>query len=321
MSVTRLFTNYAVELDTKTAQSGTSVFVDGVQDMFINSQLQTRLEGGDGSIYNTFGSLVSGAPTAQFTTNDIKAFLDACGVTGMLIDSDVGTGTGVHLYAQEYALGGTRVAAATATHLKWTIANGILVPRTLEMTHQGKATITGEIVAVKSSTVAPIVVAASILPASVYPQVSAAWSIGKAALNATTIDAIQSISIDFGIDLLVDSKDGDVYPTFVSVRRIQPVITIVTATASAAISAAITIDGYYYATDTVVFYARKLAEGGTVTADVTAEHIKFTLGKCRVDWATVKGDPKLVTLRLTPWYTAGASPKAPLAINTASAIT
>ena len=65
MVLTKRWTDFGLKLHTKTAQAAAAVRVDGIRDQSINNALRTMTEGGDGSIYNTFGSLVSGAPTAS----------------------------------------------------------------------------------------------------------------------------------------------------------------------------------------------------------------------------------------------------------------
>lgn len=317
MSSSKLFTEYAVKLHALTAQAAAAVYIDGIQEVGINSQLETRVDGADGSVYNTFGALVAGAPVGRFTTNDLKALLDAVGLEGMLVDAD-GTHPGVVLYKQKMKQGGTREAIGSGVHLSWTIANGILVLRSIELPHQGQARATAEVIARKSGATAPVVFSATDTLPAASPSVDVEWTLGKVVLNATTIDGLEMASIDFGVDVAVDTKDSDVYPTFVGVRRIQP--SIVLAGVHADQLSTLTVDGASYSASQVVLYAKKLAAGGTHVADATAEHVKFTLGKCRVDWTEVAGDPARINMRITPWYTV-AGAVSPIAINTASAIT
>jgi len=314
-----MFTDWAVKLHTKTAQAAAAVYIDGISDSSLNANLQTLLEAGDGSVYATFGSLVSGGPVAAFSTTDLKAFLDQCGLEGMLIDND-GTHPGVVMYFQKLLEGGTREAANAGCHISTTIENGIMVPRTIVLPHQGQARVTAEIVGRKVGDVDPIVFSETAdLPAAIYPSVSAVHTLGKVDLDGTPLDRVQNVAIETGILLAVESSDGDRYPTKVSIAAIRPVVTVVCTKPE--ITATLTEDGLGYAAEKVIIYARHRAEGGTVVADATATHVKFTLGKCRADWTRIDGSPKAMALTLTPWYTAGAEPVSPLAINTASAIT
>ncbi len=320
MVLSKAWTDYAVTIHAKTAQSGGAVTCDGVSEASLSHDPALGVEAADGSPYGSFGALMGGSARARFTTSDLKALLDACGLAGMLIDSD-GSHPGVVLYGQKYAEGGTRVAAATAQHLSATIAAGILVPRSLELPAQGLARVTAEAIATSPTGVAPVAVSeVAALPTGVYPTVAAAWGFGKVMLNAIQLAGVTRVSIDFGIDVFSEAKDGDLYPSFASIRRIQPVITLETLHADQ-VEQILNHDLAYYAATQIVIYARKRAEGGLFVSDVTAEHVKITCGKCRVDWLGVAGDPKSLALRLTPWSTPGVTPVLPLAVSTASAIT
>lgn len=317
MALTKRYGPYALKLHAMTAQAGGAVYVDGVQAQSLNSQLRTLLEGSDGAVYRSFGTLASGAPALRVTTNDLKALLDAAGLTGMKIDAD-GTHPGVVAYFQALANGSTRGGAGT--HISVTIPNGILVPRSIVMPHQGDARVDAEALARKQSATAPLTFdEAASLPSGVYPATAAAWTLGPWKLSATTVEGLQEASIDTGIELVVDAGDSDISPTFVAIQTILPTVRL--RCRHADLTSVLTEDGAYYAATQVVGYARKRAEGGSFVADGTAEHIKFTLGKCRAEWVSIGGDPADIEVLLTPWATPGETPVNPIAINTASAIT
>jgi len=317
MSQSKLFTDWAVKLHTKTAQAGGAVHVPGIQDVSLDPQLQTVVRGGDGSAYNTHGSLASGSPSARFTTLALKTLLDQCGVTGMLVDAD-GTHPGVVLFGQKFAAGGMRQAAASGDHISLTLANGLAVPRTLRADHQGDATLAIEVFAIKSGDTDPVEPsAAASLDADTYPSISAVWTIGKVVFDSTTIAGVRRLECDFGLQVLTESADDDVYPTLVTIRTIQPTLTL--ASVHADVLSTLTKHGKEYTAEQVLLYLKKRDEGGRLVADETAEHLKLTLGKCRVDW-TYGDDPKTVTMTLTPWYTAGETPVSPVAVNTACAV-
>lgn len=313
MSLSKRFTNWALMLHTATAQSGGAVYLDGIRSLGLSPNLRTALEGSDGSPYNTFASLVSGAPSLSFATTDLPAILNEC-TAFMLVDSD-GTHPGVLLYLQRYAEGGTR---ASANAHETTIANGIMVLRSLELSHQEAAVISGEVLATQSGATPPIAFDEAATIPTQFPATSVVFTLGKVDLNGTELAGVESVSIDFGVQELVESKDSDVYPTFASVQRIQPTITI--RAAHVDLTSLLTEDGTNYAATQVTIYARKRAEGGTYVADATAEHIKLTLGKCRVDTGAIEGDPKTIGIRLSPYYTPGGSPVLPITFDTASAI-
>jgi hypothetical protein len=319
MAITKRFTNWAVSVSC-IAQAATPVYLDGIIDLSLNGNLRTRVEGGDGLIYKTHGALVGGAPVASMSLTQLKTFLDICGVEGMLIDKDADD-PGVVLYFQKYKTGGTRELDATAEHHSTTIENGIMVPRTLACSHGEAAVLSADIAAIKAGAIDPITfLETATIPAAAYPAAAVEHTVGKVDLNGTSLDGIKNINVDFGINLLSEGfGDSDIYPEHVSIDEIDPTITLVTEHID--LTSLLTEGGAYYAAETLAIYLRKRDEGGTFVADNVAEHIKLTLGKCRIEWTGISGKPKEMAVMIKPWYTAGASPVSPIAINTASAIT
>jgi len=319
MALSKKWTDWAVKLHTKTAQSGAAVHVDDIQSVDLSPELMTRVSRGDGNYYNSHGALVNGKCNFQFTTGDLKALLDECGVTGMLIDSD--TNPGVVLYFQKMTQGATRDALNAGTHISTTFGDGLLYPVSLTMPDREDAILTtrGDAISSDGSTAPYAFSETASLTAATYPATAVRHCLGKVVLNATTISGLKSVDVQFGINVALDKGDSDVWDTHVCIASIEPVITF--SGLHVDDTATLTEAGAYYTAEQIVFYAKKRDEGGTLVADGTAEHIKFTLGKSRVDLVSIGQDPKRLNARITPWATLGGSAVAPIAINTASAIT
>lgn len=315
MSLSKLYTEWAIKLHAKTAQAAAAAYIGGIVDQGLSRDLQTMLEGGEESIYRSFGALVGSRAGARATSKDIKAVLDALGVAYMTVDSDE-THPGVVMYFQRYAAGASR---ATAAAFSATFANGLVVPRTLEFPHQAAATAGLEVFPYKSGSTGAVVYNEADTIPTAYPELTTSFTKGPLKLNGTEVDGLDRVTIEPGVEVITEGRDSDLEPTFAAVSRIMPVLTANGAHID--ITSTLTEDGAYYAASQVVFYARKRSEGGTFVADGTAEHIKFTFGKCRVEVLGVSGNPKSVSLRITPWRTPGVSAVAPLAVNTTSAIT
>lgn len=314
MSVDKLWTEFSVRMHTETAQSGGAVDIEGIQTVELAPGLRTAIERSDGNVFPAFGSLVGGAPTARFTTSDLAALIDECGLTGMLVDS--GTNPGIELYFQRMAFGGTRDAFGSATHFKATIPNGLLVLRSLELNHGEMAALSAELFAVQQGATAPLTLDEASARPNINPAGDVKWTLGKVDLNGTDFDALSSVSIDFGVDVLAESRDSDIYPSFPTIREIRPTITL--RGSHIDLTSVLTEDGTFYSASQVIVYARKRSEGGTFVADATPEHISFSLGKCRVDWDTIGSDPKELSVTIRPWDTPGGV--APITIDTTAAI-
>jgi len=317
MALSKVFTPWSVVLDAHTAQGGTEAYIHGITDLSLNLNLTTAVEQAAAIGRNTFGSLVSGAPVASFTTSELKLLLDECGVTGMLVDSGA-SGDGVDIYWQQRKLGGTYKGGATDHHT--VVGDGILVPRSISLSHMGRGTVTCELIAVSSNGILnPVTFSeTATLPASQYPAVTQVHSLGKVDLNGTPILGVTDCTIDFGIQTIVEVADSNAYPTFVSIQSIAPSITV--SGKHIDFTTTLTEAGLYMASGMKIF-AVKRSEGGTVVADGTAEHISFTMGKCRAEPVSIGGDPANIGMKITPWYTNAGSPTSEITIATAVAIT
>lgn len=308
MSVSKLWTDYSVQVG--------SNYVDGITSASVNQQLSTMVEAADGNVFATFGSLVKGAPAARFSTLDVAAGITRAGTQSVAIGSNPAS---VILFFRSRAAGGSNAAGNAGTHVSCTIAAGMLVPRRISARSGGNASMDVEVFGSNSSGTDPFAYSNSANLPGNTPGVAQVWTIGKVVLNSTVLDGLESIDVDFGVGVGIEARDSDVFPSFVYVTGQRPTIRVKGVHIDQLAGAAITADGFYYTAAQVVFYFRARAEGGTFVADGTASHIKFTLGKCRVDPIGIEGDPKNVDLLITPWLDTGG-PTNPIAVNTASAI-
>ena len=313
MSVTTLHTLYAVRLNTETL-AGSSVLFDQIQNFALSTGLQRYLGRGDGDVDPTYVGIMSQRPAIRFTTTALATALAACGISGAVIDN--GTYPGIECWFQKMAEGGTRTSGSN--HLKMTGSEGILVPRMIRASQDGIATVDFEAVFTYDGSHEPIVLAASQALAGT-PAVGELFTVGPCTINGVALESIQDLSIDPGIQLHVAAGDGDVWPTYVGIMARSPSIRVRT-TDAAAIST-FGLDGTAQGATDSVFYFRKMAEGGTRTADATAEHISITVdeGIVTVENESVSQDGVAqADVVMTPTYDGTA---AILVINTAVAIT
>ncbi len=316
--LSKLYTNWPIMLDTQTGQGGTPVYLS-VQTLLADSQLVTALLRSSGQKYPSFGFLRSGSPIAQFSSFDLKKYLDNVGIEELDIDSGV-AGDGVKLFFQKYKNHASREVHGSGEHMSLLIGNGSLFGVSISLPTGGDAIVTGSLIAVSTDgSTHPFVSAEDAnLPSGVNPEISAAFTMGKVDLGGTEVEGKTQVTVNLGANPTTQrSTDSDIYPTHVSLDTFTP--TILVTTAHIDILSTLTEEGKYYTASQVVVYAKKRAEGSSFVADNVAEHIKFTLGKCRVDYGAIDGDPKNIELNITPWDTPGGV--AQLAVNAASAIT
>lgn len=287
------------------------VTVSGVTDWRVSTGMNRLIEASGGHVDPTFVSVMSLSPTLGFTTRMLTA-LSSFGIGGAQI-------TTLDAYIQKLLKYGTRGGANT--HTKISIGTGMCVPRTLSANQGSIAELSLDAVAISADGAAAAMTVATGQSLPAGGGVTEAFTIGPVAINGTVID-VESVSIDFGIQLQLDSSGGQPFPTFVAVMNRRPEIRLTSKDFD-------TINTLYAAgvfgvaqggTDSVVYF-RKLAAGGTRVADVTAEHVKFTIddGLISLDQSTVAQDQRgTCDVVISPIYD-GAN--AIMVVSAASAIT
>lgn len=250
------------------AVQANATLIDGIQSLGINTGTEMIRGGGDGEVTHRTIAIGNQRPGMTFSTVKLAAALAAIGLDGYKIAA----ASLFTAWLQAYDEGAKRKAGST--HEKFIVTEGIIVPRTLTASHNGAGSIDYEVVATYDGTNEPI------LPTSNQaltgtPANDALHGAGPVKINGTLIPNIQEITIDFGIELIVGGGDSGVWPTFVAIERQVPIITVRTTDVTQLQK--LGLDGTAQgATDSVVFL-RKFAADGTRVADITAEHIAFTI--------------------------------------------
>lgn len=249
-----VFTNGAAQVNAVTIPLTTQVGMDPMIDVFMNR--------GSGHVDINFLAQNQRKPRGNFVSQAIKEFLDAIGISGLAID------TTAILWNYKIAENSTR--SASTDHEKWTINHGIVIPRRLSVRQGGEATVSADIIAVFDGTNAAIIRGTGSIPSGSQDPASK-FTLAKFNWGTTLYDS-QSLDIDFGINEIVISANGDTEPTFAAIgdRTIRGTIT----THDLSIRNVITPDGDI---DKAIFFLRKIAEGGTRVADATEEHISLTM--------------------------------------------
>lgn len=312
MSVSRLHTLYAVNLNTKTL-AVSPVLVDQVTDFRLSPEIREVIQAGDGDVDPTYVAVMGQSPRLRFTTTALATVLATCGIDGEIIDAD-GSYPGLLAWFQKLAEGGTRESGSA--HLQMTVKEGLLVPRVLRASQDGSASLDLEAIATYDGTNDPVVVADSQALAG-SPAVGELFTVGPVKVNGTALESIQDITVDLGIQEIIQSGDGQVWPTFVGILRRQPSITV--RTTDAVSLATFGLEGSAIST-TAVAYFRKLAQGGLRVAEATVEHVSVTVNDGRVSVREVSASqdsPAMSEVTITPRK--GANPI--LVLSTATTIT
>ncbi len=313
MTVSNVFSRYAVR-----------VFPDGVSDTLIGGiteqslpiESEVRRDRASGDVYGRHIALVRQAVTASFTTYQIARALDVCGLLGLKIAAT--TNVGLEMFGQKWNEGGTPLSGAS--HMKYTIKEGLLVPRSISATHQQDATISYEALATWDETNNPVVVANNAtLPSGVTDDQR--FTLGKFTLGSIAVGQLTNLEIDFGITAETVGADSDVWDTFARIVAIEPMLRLRGSDLTVFDASKIPLTGKAGVHADTIFYLRKRQDGSTFAPDATTEHIKFTANGLATitSGMSQSGDPPSEIEIEMPLRYDGTN--VPLVINTASAIT
>lgn len=304
-------TLYAVQIQTV---ESVDALIDQISNFSLDLGIEDFLVGADGSVDPTFLAVGSQAPVIAFTTSALKTALDVAAIGGLKISSDVDD-DGVECWFQKATEGGVR--AAGSNHIKMTVNEGMLIPKTLNAPHNEVATLEYDLVISYDGTNDPIVIAGS-QALEGTASVGEIWTAGQVDINGSTLEGIQDITIDFGLEPWVVGADGTVWPTFVAIQNREPSITLTTTEVAALSTFGIT-GAPQGATDSLV-YLRKVSEGATRVADNVAEHIKFGVDEGMIRVLNTDGahnEMQLATVEIKPTFDGS---NAIIALDTASVI-
>ncbi len=223
----------------------------GVQQMIISNS---------GDIYPKFVANMLIASRMTLVTQQMTA-LSSFGIGGAAIAT-------ADMWFQQKVENGGR----NATSKKLTMLQGMGVPMSVTAALLQNAELTLQLVAKSADgTTDPVTAGTGTMASNPAVEVH---TIGPIKLNGTEYDA-DSLSVDFGLQVVADVSGGQLYPTSTYLLAGAPSITATFKDVDARIAIG-TIGLAQDATDST-FFLRKLAALGGRIANNVAEHIKFTM--------------------------------------------
>lgn len=313
MSVSRAHSLYAVVID--------STVIGGITAQAVNMNTEAPSEASSAEVWSRWVSMTAQNPRATFTTKMIATLLDRLAAelpTADKYSCDITELTaGLTLYAQAFAAGSTR--AGDSLHRKLVAIHGCLGLGRLNCTHQQDATIETEAVVGWDENNDPVVETDLVsLPGGIAD--AERFTLGPVTLESVSIPGVRSLDIDFGLNIVAEGSDSDIWPTYVSIVEIKPVITLRGIDLEWLKAANIPRAGKAITHINTTIYLRKRALGSTFVADETAEHIKLTAaGFAHVDTPMdASGSEKAEASLIVPCYYDGTND--PIVIDTTSAL-
>lgn len=305
---------YAVQLGV----TASPVIVGGIEDNEIDFSPKLNAEAKSGEHFARSVWLQSQNPRASFTTLALKTALDEIGLTGLDISTLTNATQGLNFFAYKHAKGGTR--ASGSNHRKYHVQEGIISLGSLNATHQGDAKLAVNVLAQWDGTNDPIVESDSVaVPSGVTD--AARWALGGVTIESIALPQVRSLQINFGVKVVSEGNESDVWDSFVTIAEILPTITLTGIDVEWLKAANIPRLGLAVTHANTKIYLRKRLEGGDFKTDVTAEHVKITAaGVISVDKPFDGDGNDAAECSLTMMCSYDGT-NDPIVINTASAIT
>lgn len=292
------------------------VVLGAIESVNYRAGNEHRADPTSGNPYAQHVAIHEQKPVADFVSYALQDCLDEVGLTGLNVAT---LANGLNLYAYKHADGGAR--ATGASHRKFNILQGLVVPTRVTCEHRGDATISYNILPTWDGTNDPVVESDSASVPST-PSDDERFTIGGISIGGVTISDVRSFELDFGMDAKTDGGDSDLFDTHSSIYTLVPTLTLRGVNVEWLKSTNIPRAGKAGTHANTTFYLRKRSQSAAgFVADGTAAHIKGTMaGMAYIDDGFTGGgdNPAETSLKLVGSYD---GTNLPVVFTTASAIT
>ena len=293
------------------------VTLPGIATQNIRTGTEYAAEATSGSLYPEHIAINGQKPGADFSSVCIAACLSEVGIAGLNIGD---LATGLELFAYKHDVAGR---ASGAVHRKYSVADGLLIPRRVTCDNQGDAQVFYEVFPISANgTTEPLIITdtSAVVAAEDDAQ---RHTIGKTTISGILLGDITSWELDFGIKVQAQATDSDIYDTIVTIMEVKPVLTLKGVDIEWLKSTNIPLAGKSGThVNTITYLRKRLQTAAGFVADGTAEHVKFTLAGLAFieDVFTKSGNTggAECTVKVAAKFD---GTNLPVVINTASAIT
>jgi hypothetical protein len=279
MSLPIRFLPYSVNLNTN---SGVSAWINQIESTAPDDGVVLFEETTGSEVDRQFVAAKDIMPVMPFVTSDLSV-LTTCGMSGVPINSG-SSKPGLLSFGRELPLEAVPTPIATAHHLQLAVSDGLLVPVSVRATHNqvaklammlhgmlGTAGTSGATPFVWTASSAIISGAAATL--NIYTTGPVKYTISGGA--SRLVQGIAEVNLEFGIQVLKDGSDGEVYPSHLSI--ISRMSKIEFSTKDIELVSEI---GDGLSCSAFAVYFRNVAQNGQRVAPATATHVSAssTLG-------------------------------------------
>ncbi|MEM9588517.1 MAG: hypothetical protein AAGA03_14630 [Planctomycetota bacterium] len=253
-----------------TPSGGSATLIGGITQQTLMTETTQNAVATAGSAFAHHGEITQVSPRAQFTSLQVGAVLDVLGLTGACLAG--GALPGLEMWQLKKTPCGD--IASGSVHRKMTIPNGLVVPRSLSVSHREDATIQAETIATFDGNNDPLIIS----PNEAAPAGLAdlhRYTLGPMTVGGHAIAGNLSLNIDFGNSAAGDSGDSDPFDTHIEVAEIIPRITIQTRDVSKFAASLVPLRGLLGEHADTSFILRRRVNGTADYSDA-ADNIRIT---------------------------------------------
>lgn len=209
-------------------------------------------------------------PVMTFSSFALPTLLDNLGVSGAPISTS--TGTGITQYWRKYDSNGE--PASGSVNRTFNVKGGWIGPKSISCSHGGDAVMAVDVVTVKTSGAASVVLADNVALPTITVA-SARWTIGSIKLGNVALTGAISVEIDLGNSVDTRGSGSDAFDAQIEVRTHSPTIKIMGIDPAWFSASNFTITGKALLHANDYIYFRKRSQDDTnFVANGTTEHIK-----------------------------------------------
>jgi hypothetical protein len=302
MSLTVRFVPHSVNL------GAASQWINQIEQTSPNHAVTSFEESSGSAIDREFVATKSIKPVLPFTTTDLTV-LGTVGFSGYYF---AGTVSNFVVYGRQLPLGGVPAPLASSDHMKMTVSDGLLIPKSIHAGHDTIAKLALEchgILGASGVQATPFVwtsdqaiATGAGQIANLYVSGPVKWTVSGG--SSQLLQGISSSGVDFGIQEFKDATDGEVYDTHISIVSRMPKIEFTTKDAEQ-----ITAIGDGISVSAFAMYFRNVLANGQRTPVATADHVSISATAGQIIPSTVKlahkeaGDASFVFLPALPSVT------------------
>jgi hypothetical protein len=255
--------------------AGTSLIINQIESEGPDSGIKLFEEASGSEYDRMFVADKSIEPVVKFDTSDLTV-LTTVGLAGVLINPGMGT-PGMTFFGRYFPTGGLPAATSASSHLSLLISDGLLVPISVRASHNSVAKVSLQAHAVLGSTATyssatPFVWTPNQAITSGATATANIYTTGPLKIDGTLYQGIEDINVNFGIEVVKEGSDGDVYPSFIGI--IMRMTSIEFTTANPQLMA--TFGDAYALSSSFAAYFRQVLADGTRVPIATTTHIKVS---------------------------------------------